>query len=613
MAHQSFEDNEVADYLNTHFFSFNLDREERPDVDEIYMGAVHAMGQRGGWPLSVFLTPQLTPFFGGTYWPKDNFLYILKQIRQLWEADQAKVIESGVSLVEHLKAQKAADMSGSDLNEGLLEKFFKQTEGNFDQAWGGFSNAPKFPHSPQISLLLRIHERSQNEAALQMAVHTLEKMAHGGLFDHLGGGFARYSVDERWMIPHFEKMLYDNALLAHTYLEAFQLTGITLFERVARETLNYVLKEMTSPEGGFYSAQDADSEGEEGKYYVWNYEELTQILTDEEFTALRRIYGITREGNFENATNHFNFLPQFAWEEKDDPILQSAHAKLLKVRESRVHPHKDDKILSSWNGLMIRAMAKAYRVTGEKSYLMAATKAAEFIQRNLWVSGELLARYRDKEAKFSARLEDYAYLIEGLLDLYACDYSPSTLEFALKLQETQIEKFWDAARGAFYFTDGQDPNLLVRTMEGMDGALPNANGVSALNLLRFGELDLRENWHEDGLKVLRAFSRLVVEYPTAFAQILLAYDYLLGPSPTWALVTDGKIADLQPWLQKVGETFSPRLTLAIGKPGENRPAILRGKLAPTGQPTLYWCEGQSCEAPTQDLDSCLGRLQEMKK
>jgi len=608
MAHQSFEDQEVADYLNEHFICIKVDREERPDVDEIYMGAVHALGQRGGWPLSVFLTPQLTPFFGGTYWPKENFLYILRQIQQLWQGDQEKVLESGRSLVEHLKAQKNADLSGSEPTEAVLDKFLQQSDANYDQAWGGFSHAPKFPHATQVSLLLRIHHRSGSERALQMAVHTLEKMAYGGLFDHLGGGFARYSVDERWMIPHFEKMLYDNALLAHTYLEAHQLTGITLFENVARETLDYVLAEMTSPEGGFYSAQDADSEGEEGKYYVWTQQEMAELLSEEEMAAMARVYGISAEGNFEHGTNHLNMQAQFAWEEKEHPLMLSARQKLLAARKKRVPPHKDDKILSAWNGLMIRAMAKAYRVTGENRYLEAARRAAEFLQNRLYVDGALLARYREGEAKFSGRLEDYAYVIEGLLELYACEFSTTVLDFALELQEIQNQKFWDAPRGAYYFTDGADPHLLVRTMEGMDGALPNANGVSALNLFRLVALDWRESWHEMGLKILQAFARMVLEYPTAFAQILLACDHRLGPAPTWAVIHEGPAAALAPWLRRVNECYAPRLTLALGPEGASRPALLRDKKLLEGQSTLYWCEGDRCEAPTHDLEGSLGRL-----
>jgi len=524
MAHESFEAQEVADFLNAHFIAIKVDREERPDVDEIYMSAVHSMGQRGGWPLSMFLTPERKPFFGGTYWPKPYFLEILDKLSQLWRSEPEKVRDSAEGLVQQLRMQKEGGEIhlGPPLAKGdlgrfpqLLQKFYEHSKQSYDSAWGGFSPAPKFPHPMQLSLLLRISRRTQEGGALQMVVNTLEKMAYGGLYDHLGGGFARYSVDAQWQIPHFEKMLYDNALLAVAYLEAFQVTQLSLFETVARETLDYVLKEMTSPEGGFYSAQDADSEGVEGKYYVWSYEELKQTLTSEEFEPFVRRYQVTPQGNFEGTT-HLNLSRESAWEEKETLQLKSAHEKLLKIRAKRIPPHKDDKILTAWNGLMIRAMALGYQVLGEERYLKAAHGAAEFIKAKLFDSGQkppLQARYRDGEARFAARLEDGAFLIQGLIDLYQCDFKPEVLNWAVQLQAIQDQLFWDDTRGAYYFTDGQDPSLLLRTKEGMDGAVPNANGVSAANLLRLYDLDSKAEYLNRAQEIFSCYAKMLAENP----------------------------------------------------------------------------------------------------
>lgn len=612
MAHESFEDDEVAEVLNKNFISIKVDREERPDVDEIYMGAVHAMGQRGGWPLNMFLTPDLKPFFGGTYWPKPQFIHLLEHMAKLWREDRSKVENSGESLVAHLKEQRTLAPSQVSINEESLKTFFQNSLVNYDRAGGGFGGAPKFPHAMQLSMLLRIYRRSDAPEALQMVIHTLEKMARGGLNDHLGGGFARYSVDGGWMIPHFEKMLYDNALLAVSYLEVYQLSKITMFERVARETLDYILGAMTHPEGGFYSAEDADSEGAEGKFYVWSMDELKDLLTSEEFEHVARVYGVSPQGNFEGK-NHFNLNTEFGWDEKDQPLIKSASEKLLKVREVRVHPYKDDKILTGWNGLMIRAMAMAFQVTGEQKYLEAAHRAREFIHQNLFKEGGLLARYRDGEGRFAARLEDYAFLIQGLIDLYQCDFNGEVLKWAGELQGIQDEIFWDNNEGAYFFTDGKDPSLLLRSKEGMDGALPNANGVSAHNLLRLHDFYLEPEFLSKAEKIFQVFSVMATQHPHAFAQMIIAYDYYSDSSKEVAIIENPQDGLGNEFLQKLREEFYPNLVLAKAEGEVSFPKLLSDRKALGGSTTFYICQDNTCNAPTGKVDEAMEQIQQVKK
>ena len=605
MEHESFEKQEVADLLNREFIAIKVDREERPDVDDIYMSAVHAMRQRGGWPLSMFLTPDLKPFYGGTYWPKALFLNILGQVAKVWREQPAQVRETGDSIVDYLKMQKIDDAPEKALDEELFDKFQRQCLLSFDRDWGGFGQAPKFPHAMQLAMLLRIHRRNGDPRALEMVKHSLDKMARGGIYDHLGGGFARYSTDEKWLIPHFEKMLYDNAQLAPVYLETYQVSGDPMFCEVGRETLDYVLRAMSHPEGGFYSAEDADSEGEEGKFYVWTFEELRSLLDPDAFDRVTQVYQVTPGGNFEYGNSVFWLAPEFPWSEKKDPVLAAAMAKLFQVREARIHPHLDDKVLTAWNGMMIRAMALGYQVMGDTKYLDAAHRSADFLRQRLWQKGNLLARYRDGEGRFAARLDDYAYLIQGLIDLYESDFKPESLAWALELQEKQFELFWDKNSGGFFFTDGLDPSLLVRGKEGMDGALPNANAVSAWNLLRLSSLTYEERFHDHARQIFRGFSALLSEYPTAFSTLLIAYD-LASASP-WEVAIMDSAADRKAssFLQGLRAAFHPHVSVALGHPGQEFPALLQGKSSIDGGSAFYLCRQKSCNRPRSDPQEAL--------
>ena len=527
MEKESFETQEVADLLNQHFISIKVDREEHPDVDKIYMDAVVAMSRHGGWPMSVFLTPELKPFFGGTYYPQAHFIQLLTQIEGVWKQNQTEIQKSVHELTEYL-IQLSQDASPpSTLDEGIVLQALSQLEGSFDAVNGGFGEAPKFPPCMTLSLLLRIALRSEKKSALDMVHTTLESMARGGMYDHLGGGFARYSTDATWLVPHFEKMLYDNASLALIYLEAYQLTKKPMYMHVAQETLDYIMRDMTHPEGGFYSAEDADSEGVEGKFYVWTFEELKNALSESELDLLCKVYGVTENGNFEHQTNILNLQKNYDWDVKIK--IRPMHKKLFTLREQRIHPYKDDKILTAWNGLMIGAFAQAYQVSQEKKYLSAAQRAAHFIYKNLYKKSELLRRFRDHEAKFSAHLDDYAYLMCGLLQLFECDFDPQWMTWILELQKSQDQLFWDKENGGYYFTTAEASNLIRRSKDYQDGAAPNGNGMSALNLLKLHSRTFHEEYKIKAQKIFENSAGLIKKYPSAFSQILIALDYYLDP------------------------------------------------------------------------------------
>ncbi len=614
MAHESFEDQAVADLLNQNFISIKVDREERPDVDEIYMAAVHAMGQRGGWPLSMFLNIDLKPFYGGTYWPKEHFKKILQELSRVWREEPEKIQKSGESIFEHLKNQKTGSLESAALSNEIFEKFYQHSEAMFDPHFGGFGSAPKFPHSMQMSMLLRITQfplsSSSVEGKIAMVQTSLERMARGGIYDHLGGGFARYSTDERWLVPHFEKMLYDNALLVRTYLEAYQVTKNEMFTSVTKEILDYVLRVMTHPEGGFYSAEDADSDGVEGKFYVWKETELKTVLSSKEFELFCKVYGISSSGNFEGE-NILSLQPGYDWSIKQNPLLISAQQKLFEIREKRIHPHKDDKILTSWNGLMISAMALGYQVLGDERYLKAAEKSAQFIKNHLFLGAHghapLQARYRDGEGRFSAYLDDYAFLIQGLIDLYESNFDPNILKWGLELQKIQNDLFWDQSDGAYFFTDGNDSTLLIRSKEATDGALPNGNAVSALNLLRLYHLNFEEEFSKKAQDIFRFFSKLIGEYPQAFSQMLIAYVFQ-NHSKEIAILEKMEDSVAKQFLKEIYQNFYPNKVMVKGVVPSSFPLLLNGKDLIDQKTAFYICEKQSCQKPTSDFKEAFNLL-----
>ncbi|MDO8494488.1 MAG: thioredoxin domain-containing protein [Deltaproteobacteria bacterium] len=548
MEKDSFELEEVGEVLNKDFISIKVDREEHPDVDQIYMEAVLTMTGRGGWPMSVFLTPDLKPFFAGTFFWRSQFLQILEKISDLWKRDPKTIMTSASDITQSLQESNRPAPEQA-LTKDFLEEALAQYKKNFDPAYGGFGGAPKFPASTNLSFLLRFYQRTKNEDAFKIINKTLDQMATGGIFDHLGGGFHRYSTDERWRIPHFEKMLYDNALLSIIYLEAYAaLPWADLYERTARETLDYVLCDMRDQEGGFYSAEDAGEVGKEGEFYTWTEEELRQHLTEEEFVAFSGLYRITKEGNFEHGRNIVYCWG--SWQLKNNPPLQRAQKKLFALRAMRPRPHRDEKILTSWNGLMIGALAKGFAVLADPIYLEAAKQAAHFIQKKLYKDGKLLRRYCGGEAGLEGTIEDYSFLIFGLLNLYEIEPNQEWLDWACALQTKQDEIFWDDSEqgeregatclpagtaqapkigGGYFFSDPKDPTLIVKKKSFNDGATPSGNSMSAWNCLRLFSFTCEEKYWERGGQLLRIIAGEAKEqgYPAGYSVGLIAADFYL--------------------------------------------------------------------------------------
>ncbi|UCE05681.1 MAG: thioredoxin domain-containing protein, partial [bacterium] len=486
MERESFENEEIAKILNENFISIKVDREERPDIDEIYMTGVQLMTNSGGWPLSVWLTPNLEPFFGGTYFPPEDrwgrvgFRKILIQIAQLWQQRRGDVLKSAKQLTASLNQINQVQSVDTQLDQSLWKSAFKSAEQRFDDRHGGFGSAPKFPQSMELSFLLRYYFHTGEKRALEMVEKSLLEMAAGGIYDHLGGGFHRYSIDDRWFVPHFEKMLYDNALLSVTYLEAYQITKNSEYGKVARATLDYVLREMTSSEGGFYSSQDADSEGEEGKFYVWQKDEIESILGKEESKLFGDIHDISSEGNWEgkNILHLRRGLEGAAKEygmsnsEIKDLLAADRH-KLFEVRSKRIPPGTDDKILTAWNGLMISAMCKGFQVLGDQKYLDTAQKAIDFLLKKLYIDGLIVRTYRNGKSHLNGYLSDYAFLVAALIDYYESSFQWEYLKKAIEINNLMLQKFWDENLGGFFFTPVDHERLIVRTRNQFDNAIPS--------------------------------------------------------------------------------------------------------------------------------------------
>jgi uncharacterized protein len=616
MERESFENEDIARVMNENFVSIKVDREERPDVDQIYMNAVQGMTGSGGWPLSAFLTHDLKPFWGGTYFPPESrwgrpgFRDILLEIAKLWKTDRKKITESADEVGDALRAMSRASASTQTLSEETLRRAYAAFAGLYDPRDGGFGGAPKFPRSETISLLFRIWRRTGDPKALGMGTHTLDRMARGGMYDHLGGGFHRYSTDERWLVPHFEKMLYDNALLARAYLEAFQIDQNPMWEGVSRETLDYVLRDMTAPEGGFYSAEDADSEGEEGKFYVWTEEGLKPLLTSEEFRAVKDVLQVNAHGNFEGKTI-LSFKDETSWSARYAPPLDAAMKKLLQAREGRIHPHKDDKVIASWNGLMIGSLAYAAQALGEERYLKAAQKAADFLVSKMWDGKTLKRRYRDGDVRFDGSLDDYAFVVSGLLDLYETDFDPRWFRAALEIQRRSDALFWDEKDGGYFFTAADDPTLIARSKDIYDGAVPSGNSMAALNLLRLYDFTLEKDFRDKADAVLKAFSEFVSSHPQASPALLMAVDYLTDDSRE--IVVAGGEPDRKPMVEEIHRMFLPNKVLAATADGKSTEIPLTENKAPVGgKPAIYLCQSHACRKPETDLSQALSGLKKIK-
>jgi uncharacterized protein YyaL (SSP411 family) len=618
MEHESFESEAIAAVLNEHFVAVKVDREERPDLDQIYMNAVQMLTGRGGWPMSVFLTPELKPFYGGTYWPPTGrqgmpgFDQILAAVVDAWQHRREQAITAAEQLTAEIQKigtqQEGGDADSLSLD--LISGAANQLARAFDRTFGGFGQAPKFPHPMDLQLLLAAYSRNKQPGLLDMVRLTLDRMAAGGIYDHLGGGFARYSVDERWLVPHFEKMLYDNALLARAYTDAYLVTRDENFARVVRETLDYVLRDMTDPGGGFYSTEDADSEGEEGLFYTWTADEIDAVLGDERGATFGRVFDVTDVGNFEgrNIINLPKTIEQCAkilrrTPEDLEAELAESKRQLWAVREKRVHPAKDDKVIVAWNGLMIDSMARAGAALGEPRYVAAAVAAAEFVLREMQQAGRLLHTWRHGKAKLDAYLDDYTALANSLVTVYEATGDERWIDEAARLMDVVLEKFADPAGGGFFYTATDHEQLLTRNKELTDSSVPSGNALAATALLRLGKLLGRRAYLDAAAETLGAAVPIMQRAPMAAGQMLLALDRFLGPSQELVLVGDAeKAAGV---LAAIEQRYLPRVVFARrgGKagssslPSEALDELFLGKASASGQPVLYVCANFACQEP----------------
>ncbi len=614
MERESFEDEAVAKFLNAHFINIKVDREERPDVDKIYMTAVQQMTRSGGWPLNVFLTPGLKPFYGGTYFPpkpqpgRPSFQQLLDRIAEFWKTREKEVAESAEELHKQLAEIAAFQPPDSPkiLNPGFLTNALAQFKMNYDPQHGGFGNAPKFPRPATPSFVLRQGVRHKDAEAIRMVAHTCERMAAGGMYDQLGGGFSRYSVDAQWLVPHFEKMLYDNAQLIHLYLDAHLVTGEAKFADTAHDIIRYVLRDMTHKEGGFFSAEDADSEGHEGKFYCWTKQDLSALLSPEEFNVASNYFGITQEGNFTDHSHpsplsNQNVLsivhPQLSSE--DGKLLLSAKSKMLAARSKRIRPHLDDKVLASWNGLMLGAIARAGAVLNEESYLAAAERNLGFIQSKLWDAPNktLFHRWRDGERDSVQLLDAYAFLLDGTLHLYESTLEARHLEFALALAETMTAKFYDPKEGGFFQSTEGSKDLILRVKEDYDGAEPSGNSVAALALLKLAALTDDKPMRERAEKTIRQSAAKLQRLPEALPYLLTALDYSLEEPRRVVIAGDPKSPEAKRLIRAAHAVYQPN-KVVLGNLGPVEP--FAKTLPAKNGPVVYLCTGTACQPPTNE-------------
>ncbi len=640
MERESFENESVAKIMNEKFVNIKVDREERPDVDKVYMAAVQMMVGSGGWPLSVFLTPDLKPFYGGTYFPptdghgRPSFTTLLNRIHDVWQSERENIIQSGEELIHSLQQRQPVDTKDSEIEELLLKRTYHQLAAGYDPKFAGFGTGPKFPRPVVLNFLFRYFQRTKEQEALSMSLTTLMAMANGGMYDHLGGGFHRYSVDGQWRVPHFEKMLYDQAQLIHSFLDAYQITHEDYFAQIAHETCSYIMRDMASPDGGFFSAEDADSADAEhpgynveGAFYVWEKSEIESILTKDEAKVFCHYYSVEENGNAlsdpqgEFQKKNILFSPftieqtaeftKFS-QEKVVSLLQSSKGKLFSARSKRPRPNLDDKILTSWNGLMISALARASRVLGKKDYRSAAERAALFIRKCLYNDEKkiLLRRFRNDEAKFEAHLDDYAFLTQGLLDLYEATFDIQWIEFASDLTGTMIALFWDSAEGGFFDTSGKDRTVLVRMKDAYDGAEPTGNSVAANNLLRLFQLTNEPSLQHYAEKTLKYFAALLIQSPQIMPQLMCAADRFLSSSEHVVVVSEGEQKELPKFLGEIFRNFHPNLTVILLKENVRQYFIKHQSFMERMMPIddeiqVYYCKDFSCRQP-------ITRLEELK-
>jgi hypothetical protein len=634
MERESFENDATAALMNRYFVCIKVDREERPDVDRIYMAALQGMGQNGGWPMSMFLTPDLKPFFGGTYFPPQpaygriSFPELLERIHAAWQTQREKILQSATGVTTYLQNLASGITAAKSLDQSILDTCFRQLQKTFDFRHGGFGQGTKFPRPATFSFLLRYYHRTGNADALSMTEKTLEAMSAGGIFDHIGGGFHRYSVDPEWRVPHFEKMLYDQAQIVLSLLDLYVITGRNAYAQTARAVLDYVLRDMTSPSGGFYSAEDADSQrpgepGEmgEGAFYVWSQKEIDQLLGSDQARVFSFAFGVMPDGNaladpqleftgknilyrarrIDETARHFGLA-----EEKVAEMLEGCRKRLLQERSARPRPLRDDKIITSWNGLMMSAFARASQVLHDGYYLEAAERSAEFISSVLYdrKTETLKRRYREGEAGLEAHLDDYAFVSAGLIDLYEASFEFRWLDLAARLTKRQIQLFWNTEADGFFDTSGKDPSILVRLREYYDSAEPTGNSIAVMNLLRLADMTDNPDWREMAEGTIEGFGGILTDQPLVMPQMLAAYDYLIGKPAQVILVgavNDERMSRLR---EVLFSGFSPN-RIALHVEGRDSPLarylpFVKDLQAIDGKPTAYLCEDYVCKLPTTD-------------
>lgn len=614
MERESFEDQEVAEILRQGFVAVKVDREERPDLDHIYMVFCQALTGGGGWPLTVIMTPELKPFYAGTYFPKlgrggmPGLIELLEKVREVWEKRREDLKKAGEEMTRTVLAQHSKANPGA-MEPGMVKQAFRDLKHQYDPQTGGFGSAPKFPIPHHLTFLLRYYTSSGDPEALAMAEKTLLGMYKGGIFDHLGFGFARYSTDRKWLAPHFEKMLYDNAQLAAAYLEAYQVTRKPLYKEVAENIFAYVLRDMTSPEGAFYSAEDADSEGVEGKFYVWDLEEVKKILGEEKGQSFSKIYGLSAIGNFDgkNILNLLNpgALETLRTDKNKEKEIRQCRELLFQAREKRVHPHKDDKILTAWNGLMITAFAMGGRILKNPSFTAAAQKAAAFLDTHLrGGDGQLLARYREGHAAYPAYLDDYAFLVQAWLELYETTYQPEYLEKALADNKSLLQIFWDRDRNGLFMTGADNTDLLIRPMEIYDGALPAGNSVAAANFLRLAGLTGDNTLEERVWQMFAACGGAVSYNPSGYTALLQAYLTAISPRSEVIICSRDEGPVAHEMLEVLREKFRP-FTVSIYHTSRTKDVVRSAPFLaaypwPENQASAYICERHACREPITD-------------
>jgi uncharacterized protein len=629
MEHESFENEEIARLMNENFVSIKVDREERPDLDQIYMNAVQMMTHHGGWPMTVFLNSEGVPFYGGTYFPPEDrysmpgFPRVLISMAEAYRERPEDIEQTGASILAELNRLSLAQESNEPLTHALLDQAFRGIVKSYDPVNGGFGGAPKFPPAMTLEFLLRVYHRTGSQEALEIVANTCRKMADGGIYDHVGGGFHRYSTDAKWLIPHFEKMLYDNALLSRVYLHHYQLTHDESERRIAEGILDYVVREMTDANGGFYSTQDADSEGEEGKFFVWSPDEIASVLDKEDTALFSAYYDVTEGGNFEgkNILNVARPLEDVAAKAKVTPehlrqSLERSRSKLFELRENRVKPDRDEKILTAWNGMMLASLAEAGAILDREDYLQIARRNARFVLDNLRRDDLLLRTYKDATAKLNAYLEDYAFLSDGLLTLYESTGELEWFEATLYITNKMIEEFWDNQDGGFFYTGRSHESLIVRSKDYFDNATPSGNSVAAEVMLRLAALTDNNDYQRRAVTILRLIADSMSRYPSGFGRALCALDFYLGTPKEIVIIGDHDLPQTRLLRNAVWQLYVPNKVVAQAPPGDTRSSelvpLLRDRGLVNDVPTAYVCEHFTCREPVTDPGSLVSQLAQQR-